>query len=135
MRIIVFFILILISKLVFAQDEDKRGTIKLKKPSDSCVAMVLGYSGENFVDKEKIANIKKVELNEGCDYKIISFSVMYTDSEDWTRIIPSVGDKVGHNVGDQIKGASGVTFGNIIAKSNTTGEEIKLPPIILIITD
>jgi hypothetical protein len=130
-----FFILLLLSQLTFAQDENRRGTIKLKRSADSCVAMVLGYSGENFVDKENIANIKKVELNEDCDYKIISFSVMYTDSENWTRIIPSVGDLVGHNVGDQIKGASGVTFGSIIAKSNKTGEEIKLPPIILIITD
>ena len=135
MKIGIFSFLLLISQFMFSQETDKRGTIKLKKSSDSCVATVLGYSGENFVDKKDITDIKRVELNEGCDYKIISFEVMYTDSEDWTRIIPSVGDKVGHNVGDQIKGASGVTFGNIIAKSNTTGKEIKLPPIILIITD
>ncbi|MFY9309084.1 MAG: hypothetical protein WAQ28_08565 [Bacteroidia bacterium] len=134
MKIVISFLLLVITQFAFSQNEGWHGTIKIKKTSDSCIATVLGYSGENFIKKEEIVNIKKVELSEECGYRITSFLVSYL-SDNETRKVSSGTDILDNTALKEMKNVSLIKFSRIKGKSLTSNDEREFPPIIFKIID
>lgn len=136
MKIGIVSFLLLISQLLLAQANSYRGTIKIKKDLDdsSCTATILGYKGEKFLKKSELSGIKRIELNEDCNYKIVSFLISYI-SYDETHKYTSYNEDIPSEVLINALEGNVLKFSRITAKSKTSDKEITFPPIIFKIID
>jgi hypothetical protein len=135
-KAIVFFLLLTFSKLVLCQEESKRGTITVDKPTltntGPCSATVLGYSGKNNIPRSKLFKFEKIELNEGCNYKIVSFQLAYL-SNDATIKLNTTGELISPETISAIQNTGYVKFDQIVAKDLEYGNQKTLPPIVFVI--
>ncbi len=133
---ILFFLLLTFPKFFFSQEENKKGTIKVSKPvvtnKGPCSATVLGYSGKNTIPRSLLLKFEKIELNEGCNYKIVSYQVAYI-SNDATIKINATGELITPEILLSIQNTGYVKFDKIVAKSLESGNQITLPSIVFII--
>jgi hypothetical protein len=129
-----FFLLFTLSKLVFCQEENKKGTIKVAKAVSPCLATILGYSGQNNIPRSKLLKFEKIELNKGCNYKVVSFQLAYL-SNDTTIKLNTTGELISPETISAIQNTSYVIFEQIIAQNVESGNEIILPSIVFTIGD
>lgn len=131
MKKILFLLFTIITIPTFSQNPGYWGTIKIKKVvvDTGCVASVLGYTGRNFITKKELMKAKKVELNKNCDYEIIESTIHFRTPE---ASVTYVGNGDTLDIGRMLKYHKEIPLIKIkiLAKSKSSGKEIKLPPII-----
>ncbi len=135
-KTVFFFLLFTLSKLVVCQEENKKGTITVGKPivlnTEPCSATILGYTGQNNVVRDSLFGLKKIELNAGCNCKIVSYQFAYM-SNDQTIRMEAVSELIPPNIVSAIRNTGFVKFEKIVIQDIESGSEKILPPIIFII--
>lgn len=131
-----------IFSIAFSQDEDKRGSIKVKKiASDTnCTATILGFSGRNFISRKELLKAEKIELNKNCNRKITDCMYSFIVNQGSYRYAFNGekfnGKEVFKQIQEKVDNEKVVTIKiKIIVTNKNTNEEIKLSPIIFDLTD